>query len=527
MAELNLQFGNGDSKPKAGSLASRIVMFLFATPFAAFGLFAIWGGIQQRHESGSRNGVFIGLFGLVFAAIGFGLMYAAVTAGKRQQAAAEKWRAQTDGGTKPWLARADWAAGRIKASSSIQNMAFAVVAVVFCGFGGLILFEILPKELHKGNHQALIALIFPLIGIGLVAAYVRGLLARRRFGDCYFEMASIPGVIGGTLEGLIQTSARIRLENGLTLKLSCIRRVVTGSGKNRSTQENILWQDEKIIKPEAGLPETEPGRSGIPVYFKIPAGQPECFSQGNESILWRLEARAKLAGPDFTTSFDVPVFRLAGTVATADESDPTASLQVPVEELRREENSPIQVADSPNGREFYFPAARNLGAGVFVSLFALGATAGTVALVVKQVSYFAAAIVGLFAVLFGWVGINLLFKSSRVTVSRSGVTLQNRWLIFSRHHQFDASEIARFDLKIGMTSGSKTFQDIKLVTRAGEECFAARKARYEQNGERPPMKSGISGPSGVTLGSSIASTAEAKWLVQEMTRALGRKPDNL
>jgi hypothetical protein len=68
------------------------------------------------------------------------------------------------------------------------------------------------------------------------------------------------------------------------------------------------------------------------------------------------------------------------------------------------------------------------------------------------------------------------------------------------------------------------FQDIKLVTRSDEDNFAARKARYERTGERPPMKFGVNDPSGITLGNSVASTMEAKWLVQEMTKALGRNP---
>lgn len=526
MAELNLQFGNGDSKPKAGSFASRVVIFLFATPFAAFGLFAIWGGIQQRHESGARNGVFIALFGLVFAAIGFGLMYAAVTAERRSKAAEEKWRAQTDGGTKPWLARADWAAGKIKSSSNAQNMILGIMAVAFCGMGGLICFYLLPAEVSHGNYKVLFALIFPVAGLGLLAAFIRGLLAQRKFGDCFIEMASIPGVIGGTLEGLIQTGARIQLEHGVTLKLSCIRRTVSGSGKNRSTQETILWQDEKILNPPGGLPETEPGRSGIPVYFKIPAGQPECSSQDSETVLWRLETSAKMQGPDFAATFEVPVFRVAGVAVSADEPDPTAAMQVPAEELRREENSPIQVTDGPNGREFYFPAARNLGAAIFVSLFALGATAGAAALVVKHVSYFAAAVVGLFAVIFGWAGINLLFKSSRVTINSSGVTLVNRWLIFSSTKRFDASEIARFDTAVGMTSGTTAYHDLKLITHEFEQNnFAANKQRYEQTGERPRLKNlRPRDGTGITLGSAVKNALEAKWMVREMTKALGRKP---
>ena len=523
MANFSFQLGSGGPDSKAGSFASRVVLFLFGTPFAAFGLFAVWGGIKKLHDTGSMEGIFIAVFGLVFAAIGLGLMYVAITAERRRKAAEEKWRTQTDGGSKPWLNRADWAAGKIKSASGVQTKIMAVFALAFCGIGGCSAFFGLPKELHSGNYLALLVLLFPAVGIGFLMAVIRGIMARRRFGDCYFEMASIPGALGGTLEGLIQTGARLRLEHGLHLKLSCIRITVSGSGEHQSRQENILWQDEKVFKSEADLPEPEPGRSGIPVFFKLPADQPECFARGNESVLWRLEAKAKMSGPDFSAAFDVPVFHVAGAaVAEADEPDPTAALQMPVEELRRDEHSKILVTDGPGGREFFFPAARNLGAAMFTTVFAL-VFIGVVVMTLR----FHAPI--LFPIVFGLFGLLILcftfslwFKSSRVTINSTGVTAANRWLLFGRTRQFAADGIVRFDTKAGMTSGSQVFLDIKLVTRSDDDSLADRKARYQQTGQMPPLKFRMSDPSGTTLASAIPSAVEANWLVQEMTRALGR-----
>jgi len=522
VAGFTFQLGSGKPGSKTGSLASRVGLFLFATPFAGFGVFAIWGGIQKL-QTGSKQGIFICLFGLVFAALGFGLMYAAITAARRQAAAGEKYRAQTDGGTKPWLARADWAAGRIKSTNNSQTVVLAILAVAFCGMGGLFTFLMLPEELRKGNYKALLVLIFPLAGIGLLAALIRALLARRRYGDCFFEMAAIPGALGGSLTGLIQTGARIQLEHGLTLKLSCVRRVATGSGEDRSTQESILWQDEKVLNPPGGLPEPEPSRSGIPVYFKIPADQPECFSQGNETILWRLEAAAKVAGPDFNAAFDVPVYQIAGAAVAADEADPTAELQMSVEEIRRDENSRIEITDGPNGREFYFPAARNPGVAFSVTVAFLAFGGFTVAARLLFHSVFFEIVFGLVSLLIFIGCVNLWFKSSQVIINSSGVTARNRWLLFSRTRRFDTSEIARFDSRIGMTSGNHAYHAIKLVARGSEDNFATRKARYQQTGERPPITIGISDPNGTTLAGGIASKPEVDWLVREMTRALGRK----
>lgn len=495
-----MEFSSGENpslSKKSGGPGATIFQILFSLPFAGFGVFAIRGGIKKWHDTGAKDGIFIGLFGLVFAAIGLGLMYAAVTAARRSAAAEEKYRAQTDGGTKPWLARADWAAGRIKYSNNALNVALGISAAAFCSMGGMFTVLMLPEELRKGNHKALLVLVFPLIGAGLLAAFVRGLLAQRRYGDCFFELASIPGAVGGTLEGMIQTGARLTPEHALHLNLSCIRRVVSGSGKNRSTQESILWQDEKVFRPNAGLSEPEPGRSGIPVYFKIPADQPECFARSNEAVLWRLAAKAKMAGPDFSVSFEVPVFKVAGgNAGQATEADPTAAWQMPVEEIRRDENSKIQVSDGPDGREFYFPAARNIGTTLYLTLMFLILTAFTLAAYVLFKSLFFEIVFTALEVLIFFAVLDRWFKSSRVNVDPTGVHARKRWLIFSRSKNFTAADIRSIELKLAFNVGSHAFYSLQLVLPSGKTAVIA---------------------------TDLPDKLEAEWLAQEMTKALGRR----
>ena len=124
-----------------------------------------------------------------------------------------------------------------------------------------------------------------------------------------------------------------------------------------------------------------------------------------------------MRGPDFSEAFDVPVFTVAGAGAEeASEPDPTAALQEPIEEIRRDEHSKIQITDGPDGREFYFPAARNPGTALFITLFMLvfnGAAVVTFRLHAPI----------LFPIVFGLIGIFLVFgtfnlwlKSVRVTV---------------------------------------------------------------------------------------------------------------
>jgi hypothetical protein len=143
---------------------------------------------------------------------------------------------------------------------------------------------------------------------------------------------------------------------------------------------------------------------------------------------------------------------------------------------------------------------------------------------VKQTPILFPIVFGFFGIFLIWGCFGLWFKSSRVTVNNSEVTLQNRWLIFGRTRRFAADDTAWFVSRMGMTSGSTTYHDIKLELRANEtDSFAARKLQFRQTGQRPPLRFKMIGPSGITVASSIASKTETEWLVREMNAALGKK----
>lgn len=520
MSDWQFELNRQNSPGKPNSIFGTIFLILFATPFAGFGLFALIGGIRKVAAGNFKEGAGLCVFGLIFAAVGFGLMAGAILARKK---AAQRAELEARFRDKPWLLRPDWAAGKIKSTSLAQSVLFLIMALAFGGLGGAMTFVALPGELHKHNYAALLILLFPLVGIGFLIALISALLSKLRYGTCFLELAQIPIPLGGTLEGMIQTGGRLKLEHGLHLKFSCLRRTVSGSGKNRSTREEVLWQDEKVLKPDAGLPESEPGHSGIPVYFKLPDGQPQCFSSGDTSVLWRLDARAKMAGPDFSASFEVPVFQVAGAgPGPADEPDPTAAMQMPIEELRRDEHSKITVSDGPGGREFYFPAARNPGAALFTSVLALGFDSAA-----GMTFYFHAPILfpiflSLFGLIISCFAFSLWLKSSRVTVDSSSVRIVTRYLFFGRTREFRAGDIVRFDTSAGMTSGTQVFLDLRLILRTENDDVAAEQARFQQTGQRPPLRLRTGNSPGFLVASAIPSAWEAKWLAREMNRALGR-----
>ena len=247
--QFNLETANPSAR--LGKQTGAGCLFLFALPFAGFGVFALIQAFREWNNGKLKDAAMIGLFGLVFSCVGFGLMFGARFGAKKIKQLAEQKAIHPD---QPWLWREDWAAGRVKWSGG-QSAAISWVFAVFWNVISIIItVVIVPQEWHKGHPVVLLVLLFPLIGLAMLVTAVRNTFAWRRFGQCVFEMAAVPAALGGTLEGMIQTGTRLSLEHGLHLRLSCIRRTTTGTGKNRHTTEEILWQDEKVLKTDAGLP---------------------------------------------------------------------------------------------------------------------------------------------------------------------------------------------------------------------------------------------------------------------------------
>ncbi len=247
------------------------------------------------------------IFAVAFGGVGFGLMALGLFGARK--AKEEKKRAASHPG-KPWLWKSEWAEGWIPSSSGRSATALAVFAV----FWNVV--SILPawyavREgfFMQGEKMALLALLFPAIGFGLIAAAAVAVARRRKYGLSVFEMASVPGVVGGQLAGVIRVPAKVQAEEGFRLALRCIQTVTTGSGKHRSTSERVLWEGEQAVARE--LRQADPAQTAVPVLFEIPS---DCDpTDESDRIAWRLECRAKTPGLDYATTFDVPVFRAAAS----------------------------------------------------------------------------------------------------------------------------------------------------------------------------------------------------------------------
>ena len=396
---------------------------------------------------------------------------------------------------KPWLKRAEWAAGRITSGTRKSVIALWIFVIFWCGISGLISATIVPQELHRGNDGALIVLIFPVVGIAVLAYAVNTTRAWWKFGQSIFEMAAVPAAPGGTLEGEIQVKTKLQPQHGLHLRLSCIRQTTTGSGKNRHTTERILWQDEKWLRPD--LPQTDLNATGIPVYFKLPDDTPESTIAPGDGVHWRLEAAAKLRGPDFHAAFVVPVFKLPEPPEISD--DPTTPYQMSLDEVRQQIHSKIRVNDLPGGgKEFIFPAARN--PGVTGGLMAMWLIFTSVVAVLiwhrHQAPVIFPLVFGFFDLLLTIFAFDVLLRRSRIAVTPEGADIQISWLIFKKERNFAAADIPAFNVEQGMTVGHQAYYDLKIPAGAAGSFTAAN---------------------------SIADKPEADWLARQMNDILKRQ----
>ena len=390
----------------------------------------------------------------------------------------------------PWNQRPDWAAGRV-VSSTKKTMLFAWF---FVAIWNLISVPaawgvVSTHAIHKGNEMAAIVLIFPLAGLGLLIWALRMTLRWMRFGESVFEMACIPGMIGGALEGTVRLRNPIRPEGPVLIRLNCLSRITTSNGSNgSSTRENILWQHETTVNMDAS--------DAIPVAFLIPgdASETTVIGSGN-GILWRLEVNARVPGVDYAAQFEVPVFKgevspelqaEAAKLLAREQAETAAYVQPPTSRIR-------MGMSLRGGTEFYFPAGRNPVSALVLTVIA-ALLAGGVWLIGNQhgpmpIRFF----VGFFDLIFMYAAVYSWTHSTRVEAMPESVTVTESTLGISRSRTLATASIAEIKTTIGMTSGTTVYHDLKIVCSDGRE---------------------------ISAGSSIRDAREAEWLAAEMTKAL-------
>lgn len=487
-----------------------VLHILFAAPFTIFGLVALAFGVRALfHEPLDVVAMGAGcVLGAVFVCIGVLVIR---QGRKKVRLVNERAVALNENSDCLWMLREDWANGVIAGSNKPIRKVAWLFAIIWSLVSASVVLGFKTEFIENDNHLFLLAFLFPLLGLGLLTWAVRATRRYKKFGVSELALRAVPVRPGRWFHGVIRVCRRLDIVDGFRLELSCIRRRVTGSGKHRRVCESILWQESHTV--ERGLDDRAFEETNIPVSFHLPPDvQVATMENPNDRVYWSLKVSAKAPGVDYTSVFELPVFTASDDRVQSfddprwegsDNEDWAAAykrIEEPVfaEPLWRGGVTESQVRVEPHGldgREFFFPAARNKSVAIGFTLFT-GLWTGVVALILHFGAPLLFPIVfGLFNVLLVFGMLDLWFGTTRAVIDPRGVKVSRRYLGLGTTRDVPSEEIEGFELKIGMQNNRTLYYDIHIRLRDG------KKQR---------------------VGPEIREKREAEWLLEAMRESFGR-----
>jgi hypothetical protein len=437
-----------------------------------------------------RPGFFLfkSLFALVFSGVGFGLIYGGFwSIGHARRTAALQQRYPDE----PWKWNEAWRTGRIKSSAGAAAWAVGMFATLWNVISWPVFIGIiLQGKLEFG--PVLLVVLFPLVGIilGWWAGY---LIARRvKWGVSEFEMATIPGVLGGPLAGMIHAPARIATQDGFTLRLACVETVRERSGGKNNSREVTRWDHEKTITRDLS---TAGDRTFIPVQFIVPYGLP---SSGEDGVKWKLTVEAKTDGVDYHAEFEAPVLETPASSKNPprEVEDASALYAAPPDFVTVASHlGAVLEEDFPDRRTLYFPMARNRGLSIGLVLVSVIWIAVCVGLFISPAPILFPIVFSLFGLLWVPITVVMVLERTRLTFGTRGVTYHRRIVGPGRRHDFAPSDIKQILVdKSGTEANGKPYWKVEL--------------RAADNSDH-------------TLATAIASRQVAERLAEEISAAVG------
>jgi len=489
------------------SRGGEIFLIVFGLIFLTLGLFAASTFFLSAAGQTQGNAWVVILVGGTFIIVGGGIVYAAIygTRKLQQTAAAEQSNPES-----PWLWRKDWAASR--AESKNRNRAIGLwVAAIFADLIAVSLAaSTLPKLWRSFDAKIFFPLLFCLVGVILTGMALRASIRRKRFGQTYFEFASLPFSPGRSLKGTIHLRFNTNARHGIDLRLSCVRQVVTGTGDNRSTQESILWEANTNV-PQELLTPGPMGDAVIPVDFNIPSDAYESnHDKAYDQVLWLLHAQADVPGVDYSDDFEVPVFRRTppGSVSEpaallrneAQGETAAPAFQFDASDVAAPANQQVVVSTAMNGStEFYFPPFRNPLRTLVLILFTAIWTGIVYFLGRSNAPWLFAAVFGVFDFFLIYALMQSTIGSFHIEVGNARIVSRRSLLGVGAAREIPFSNIAQvLAVTSSVGQGTQPSYSIRLQTKDGNK---------------------------VTLADQIYNRQEARWVTAQLEKLVGLKLD--
>ncbi len=489
------------TKPSKGAA---VFFIFFGLMFLVPGLLSLFTFLANSGNHTTSTTAASAAIAVFISAIGAGFLFVAVGGYRRmkQQAAVEEANPAS-----PWLWRKDWASRRAESQRKNREIA-AWLICIFCNMVMIpVAINVVPQLAHRNDPRVFLVLGFGLIGVILFVVALRATLQRSRFGNTYFELYSLPFSPGSRLGGRIHLKLDANAAHGVDLRLSCVRKTITGTGNSRSVVNTVLWQTEQNVA--SGAIGMDPVGRMIPVDFAIPSdAYVTDKDNSSDQVLWLLHAQADIPAINYSDDFELPVFRTSSAAQVPADASPETSSSaaatfgdLEAAPIAAPANPKVIISSQNGGTEFYFPAFRTPSRAIFLVIFTAIWTGVVYFLFHSSAPWFFAVVFGFFDLLLIVAMFHVVLGTSRIRVGNGELLCTTRVLGIGSTKRFSFSEIEAI---VAVTSGQQGGTQ-------GQSMYAIR--LRAKNGRR------------VTLADEIESRQEARWIVSQIESLSGLKID--
>lgn len=406
------------------------------------------------------------IFLFVFGGVGLGVIIAGFYNRKKSKSV-EQYKNEYE--EQPWRWKPEWQNDHIKPSiKSASGLGFFAIFWCLIAFplGSFFAIEAIETKQYGG----LLVLIFPLVGCGLIAAFITAKGRIKKYGNIKLFIDGEKLTIGAKNNLKLDLGGLSLERTDALIELLCVHRYETETSNDRTIREEVVWED--TVRANWTM-------QTLSLNFHIPDELPESDEENLDTqYYWRLMVYSDQPGFDLKIHFDVPVFTLSDAEKEQKEIDETGLFSNNENDRYHEQPSYLNSqargdwtqlgvlsSVTNQGNVYEFPAFKNKASFLF------GSVIGTAFVAIGLFVYSEGAPI-MFPIVFGFLGglfalisTSIMLFKSRITTSSGRIKIESGYLFFTKSIEINSSDIESIDTSSNVSQGSKKYYNINVQSK--------------------------------------------------------------
>ncbi|QDV70054.1 hypothetical protein Poly24_37730 [Rosistilla carotiformis] len=382
----------------------------------------------------------LSVFGLAFGGAGIAMLFH-----DRNLPWHEKRRQIAQASGQMWRLRSDWEAGEIKVSP-LHRLWHSLPWLVLLSLLSLPTILLLPQEFQRGSWWAYLGLIGPLaIAIAAVKVFT-AIWHQITRGDSRIQLATVPGVIGGPVTGIIHSSRKLNMSTGVRVTLRCDCTSKYRGEMRSSAVTETRWQDEQTILTD--LKSSDANASAVPFDFVAPFDLPDSAPLDDDKVVWILTAKGLDAGSPLDITCELPVYKTADSSEdlkrpeslVTDFSDPDQSDDILLE-------SGVRMVDEGVRKRWWITGQKTLSGILTLLVFAGGFNLAAFLIFHYEGPWFIGVVLGLIGFPLALGFIHTMLWRCRIETAAGMVRIRSGMIPLARWKNIPLDDIDRLSIR--------------------------------------------------------------------------------